>query len=259
MTASPASGPVALVTGAAQGIGQAVAERLAQQGATVACLDRQPRQLARTVSQLRAAGLRASAHAVELTDRAAVRDVVAEIEARCGAVTQLACVAGIFREAPALELTQAQLNELLQVNLFGVLHVVQAVLPAMLEHRSGSIVTVGSNAGRTPRVGMAAYGASKAAAAALTLSMGIELARFGIRCNVVSPGSTATAMQRALWTSPDAERRVIRGELSKSRLGIALGRIAAPLDVAEVVVFLLSERARHVTLQNVTVDGGATF
>lgn len=106
---------------------------------------------------------------------------------------------------------------------------------------------------------MAAYAASKAAAAMFTKCLGLELARSGVRCNVVAPGSTDTPMQRALWNGPDAEQRVIDGDPSTYRTGIPLGRIADPADIAETVAFLASDRARHITMQELYVDGGATL
>lgn len=92
-----------------------------------------------------------------------------------------------------------------------------------------------------------------------TKCLGLELARSGVRCNIVAPGSTDTAMQRALWTDPGAEARVIDGDPSTYRTGIPLGRIAEPADIADAVAFLASDRARHITLQELYVDGGATL
>jgi 2,3-dihydro-2,3-dihydroxybenzoate dehydrogenase len=106
---------------------------------------------------------------------------------------------------------------------------------------------------------MAAYGASKAASASFTRSLGLELAPHGIRCNVVCPGSTDTEMQRALWADDDGERRTIAGDPATFKAGIPLGRIAQPEDVAEAVRFLVSDRARHITMHDLYVDGGATL
>ena len=123
------------------------------------------------------------------------------------------------------------------------------------------MTVIASNAAGVPRHGMGVYAASKAAASSLTRSLGLEVAGAGIRCNVVNPGSTDTAMQRNYWgDDPGAgRRRVLAGDLSTARLGIPLGRIASPADVAEVVVFLSSPQARHVILQEIYVDGGATL
>jgi 2,3-dihydro-2,3-dihydroxybenzoate dehydrogenase len=107
---------------------------------------------------------------------------------------------------------------------------------------------------------MSAYCASKAAAAMLTRCMGLELARSGVRCNVVSPGSTDTPMLRAIAEGPEERARLlIEGDLGRHRLGIPLGRIASPDDIAAGVAFLLSEEAKHVTMHELLIDGGATL
>src|SRR5690606_32681922 len=120
-------------------------------------------------------------------------------------------------------------------------------------------VVVASNAARTPRLDMAAYAASKAAAVMFTKCLGLEVAQHGIRCNVVSPGSTDTPMQRALWSDQRGPEQVVAGDLARYRLGIPLGRIATPHDIASAVVFLLSSEARQITMQELCVDGGATL
>jgi 2,3-dihydro-2,3-dihydroxybenzoate dehydrogenase len=129
----------------------------------------------------------------------------------------------------------------------------------MITRRRGAIVTVTSNAAGVPRAGMAAYAASKAAAAHFTRCLGLELAAHGIRCNVVAPGSTDTPMQRSLWNEETRDAPVIAGDPATYRTGIPLGRIATPEDIADAVLFLASERARHITLHDLYVDGGATL
>jgi 2,3-dihydro-2,3-dihydroxybenzoate dehydrogenase len=104
---------------------------------------------------------------------------------------------------------------------------------------------------------MAAYAASKAATAQFTRCLGLELSRYGIRCNVVAPGSTDTEMQRSLWTSADGASAVVAGSGEAFRVGIPLGRLAEPADIADAVLFLASDRARYITMQVLCVDGGA--
>ena len=106
---------------------------------------------------------------------------------------------------------------------------------------------------------MAAYAASKAAATMLIRCLGLELAAAGVRCNVVSPGSTDTAMHEALWADGSAAHRSIAGSPEHFRVGIPLGRIASPADVADAVLFLASDRARHITMQDLLADGGASL
>jgi 2,3-dihydro-2,3-dihydroxybenzoate dehydrogenase len=146
------------------------------------------------------------------------------------------------------------------VNVHGTFFMCHSVARRMIKRRTGAVVTIASNAGSTPRANMAAYCASKAATIMLTKCMGLELGRHGIRCNVVSPGSTNTAMLRAL-AGDDVERdgKLIEGDQQVYRLGIPLRRIAEPADIARAVAFLLSDEANHITLHDLVVDGGATL
>jgi 2,3-dihydro-2,3-dihydroxybenzoate dehydrogenase len=252
-------GRVALVTGAAQGIGAAVAHALAGAGAVIAAVDRQPEPLAAVVAALAAGDRRAAAFTADVSDAAAVERTVAAVERDLGPIDILVNVAGILRMGPAAQLDDGDWAHSLAVNAGGVFHLCRAVAPRMAGRGRGAIVTVGSNAGRTPRQGMAAYAASKAAAAMYTRCLGLELAGRGVRCNVVSPGSTDTPMQRAMWTPARGAQAVIDGDLAAFRLGIPLGRIADAADVAEAVLFLASDRARHITMHDLCIDGGATL
>ncbi|MFI9629015.1 2,3-dihydro-2,3-dihydroxybenzoate dehydrogenase [Streptomyces sp. NPDC052042] len=263
------AGRRALVTGAGQGIGAAVARTLAAQGAHVAATDRRAGGIEalaseHTPSAEHAEGAAEGAgaitpYAMDVTDAAAVHDVVEAVTVRHGPLDILVNVAGILRPGPAAELSDADWGDTFAVNATGVFHTARAVAPGMAARGRGSIVTVGSNAAGVPRTQLGAYAASKAAAAMYTKCLGLELARSGVRCNVVAPGSTDTAMQRALWRDPDALTRVLDGDPAVYRTGIPLGRIAEPSDIADAVLFLVSDLARHITMQELYVDGGATL
>ncbi|MCX5203403.1 2,3-dihydro-2,3-dihydroxybenzoate dehydrogenase [Streptomyces sp. NBC_00237] len=256
------AGRVALVTGAGQGIGEAVVRALVARGATVAATDRVPTGVEALAEELAARGGpgKAVAYPLDVTDGSAVDAVVARVEGELGPLDLLVNVAGILRTAPAVELTDRDWADTFAVNTTGVFHTSRAAAARMTERRKGCIVTVASNAAGIPRTGMAAYAASKAAAAMFTKCLGLEVARSGVRCNVVAPGSTDTPMLRSMGEGrSDAERALIEGDLASYKNGIPLGRIAQPEDIADAVLFLASDRARHITMQDIYVDGGATL
>ncbi|WP_243437572.1 2,3-dihydro-2,3-dihydroxybenzoate dehydrogenase [Streptomyces sp. FH025] len=246
-----------MVTGAGQGIGAAVARALVAEGAVVAAVDRNAGSLAGLVAESPAV----HPYVLDVADSQAVDGVVELVEAQLGPIGVLVNVAGILRTGLVVELADEDWSETFAVNTAGVFHAGRAVGRRMAARGHGAVVTVGSNAAGVPRAGMAAYAASKAAATMFTRCLGLELARSGVRCNVVSPGSTDTEMQRALWgeDAEAAERRLVDGDLAAWRVGIPLGRIAAPSDIAEAVLFLASDRARHITMHDMYVDGGATL
>ncbi|WP_406088218.1 2,3-dihydro-2,3-dihydroxybenzoate dehydrogenase [Kitasatospora purpeofusca] len=269
---SELAGAVAIVTGAGQGIGAAVTRALVAAGAVVAAVDRNPGPLAELADELSdrpvaaapggaASGGPVHPYLLDVSDAAAVESTVELMESQLGPIGILVNVAGILRVAPAVELTDQDWADSFAVNTTGVFHTTRAVGRRMAERGGGAIVTVGSNAAGVPRTGMAAYAASKAAATMYTRCLGLELGRSGVRCNIVSPGSTDTEMQRGLWgdDAAAAERRVIDGDPTSYRVGIPLGRIAQPADIAEAVAFLVSDRARHITMHDLYVDGGATL
>jgi 2,3-dihydro-2,3-dihydroxybenzoate dehydrogenase len=237
-------GRVAMVTGAAQGIGEAVTRALSSAGALVGGCD-----LASPSSG------DAGAYRLDVRDPGAVEETVARIERELGPIDILVNVAGVLYPGDVVDTGDERWQQTFAVNADGVFHTCRAVARRMIPRGRGVIVTVGSNAAGVPRTGMAAYAASKAAATLFTKCLGLELAEHGIRCNVVSPGSTDTAMQRGLQTLDAA----VAGDLGRYRVGIPLGRVADPADVADSVVFLASDRARHITMHDLYVDGGATL
>lgn len=167
--------------------------------------------------------------------------------------------AGILRMGATDELALQDWQDTFAVNVGGAFNLFRAVMPLLREQRSGAVVTVASDAAHTPRTGMSAYGASKAALKSLAQTVGLELAPFGVRCNLVSPGSTDTDMQRLLWKTPDAEQQRIRGFAEQFKMGIPLGKIARPQEIASTILFLASDYASHITMQDIVVDGGSTL
>ncbi|GAA4823465.1 2,3-dihydro-2,3-dihydroxybenzoate dehydrogenase [Streptomyces ziwulingensis] len=252
-------GRLALVTGAGRGIGAAVVTALVEEGARVVATDRDGDHVEAVADKH---GDRVVARPLDVTDAAAVEALVAETERDLGPLDIAVNVAGVLRDAPVADLREEDWAVHFAVNTTGVFHVSRAASRRMAGRGRGSIVTVASNAGGIPRANLSAYAASKAAAVMFTKCLGLEVAGRGVRCNTVSPGSTMTDMQRALWTAGEEEssaRRVIDGDLASYRTGIPLGRIADPADIADAVVFLASDRARHITMHDLYVDGGATL
>ncbi|MFF1547679.1 2,3-dihydro-2,3-dihydroxybenzoate dehydrogenase [Streptomyces sp. NPDC058291] len=248
----------AVVTGAAGGIGAAVARALAATEVPVALLDREASPLWELADELGGSPGGALAVPVDVTDSADVDAAINKAEAQLGPIAYLVNGAGVLHSGPAPELSDEEWDATLAVNAGGVFRVSRAVARVMIPRRRGSIVTIASNAASTPRTSMAAYAASKAASMMFTKCLGLELARHGIRCNTVAPGSTRTPMLTALQGDA-AERASIDGVPEAYRVGIPLGRIAEPAHVADAVLFLLSERSGHITLQDLTVDGGAAL
>ncbi|GAA1964161.1 2,3-dihydro-2,3-dihydroxybenzoate dehydrogenase [Amycolatopsis minnesotensis] len=250
------AGSIALVTGAARGIGAAVVEGLVREGATVAAVDVDAAGLAGVAE---GSDGRVVPFTADVGDPAAITRVIEAAERDLGPIDIGVSVAGILKPGQVCDTTDEDWAATFAVNSTGVFTVLRELSRHMLPRRRGALVTVGSNAAGVPRMGMAAYAASKAAATMLTRCLGLELAGHGIRCNVVSPGSTDTPMQRLLWTDENGADAVIAGAPEQFRVGIPLGRIADPADIADAVLFLVSPKARHITMQDLFVDGGATL
>jgi 2,3-dihydro-2,3-dihydroxybenzoate dehydrogenase len=256
---TPFSGQLAIVSGAASGIGRSIALSLASQGATVAALDSNRAGLASLLDEAHSLMLPVHTRECDVSARESVEHTVTEICAAHGAPHCLVNVAGILRAGTASQISLADWEDTFRVNTTGVMLLSQAVVRQMIPLKRGAIVTVASNAGHTPRSAICAYAASKAAAAMYTKCLGLEVAGHNIRCNVVSPGSTDTPMLSRLNSETDALQTAIDGNANHFRIGIPLRRVAQVNDVCDAVLFLLSSHAKHITLHELTIDGGATL
>lgn len=252
-------GRTALVTGAAQGIGEAVVRALCGQGASVAVIDRQKEPLERLAAALTGQGGEVKAYPLNLKDEEAIPQIVTQIEEELGPIDILVHAAGVLRTGPLASYAGEDWAELLAVNVSSVFHLSQAVSTRMIPRGRGVIITVSSNAAAVPRMGMGAYAATKAAVTMLTKCFALELAEHGIRCNIVSPGSTDTPMLRGMWEDGQNADQTIVGSLPTYRTGIPLRKIATSEDIANGVLFLASERAGHLTMHDLRIDGGATL
>ncbi len=202
----------------------------------------------------------------DITRPQALELALSRAEQQTGPVDGLVHAAGKLTMGSLLDeaMTEDHFRETIQVNLVGTWNVARAVALRLRQRRSGSIVLISSNAGSTPRVGMGAYCASKAGVTMVMHCLALELGRYGVRCNSVSPGSTNTPMLSGMLSEdgqPSAEDfgPVIAGDLSTYRTGIPLGRIATPSDISEAALFLLSSESKQITGHDLRVDGGATW
>lgn len=238
---------MAIVTGAAQGIGHAIAERFLLEGAKVLLADIDEEGLERAVDRLEQLhGKRVEAYRLDVTNQGSVRETVKKCLSTFGTVDILVNNAGIVGRGRVAELSLESWNRVMTVNLTGTLLCSQAVIPIMRSGAGGVILNASSVSARLPDVNLAAYCVSKAGIEVLTRVMAAELAPHGIRVNAYSPGVTRTPMTQDLIES--------RGE-EKLR-HISLKRFGAPEDIGELAVFLCSARSAFITGAVFSIDGG---
>ena len=237
---------VALITGGARGIGQAIAMTFAKEGADIIVADINLELAQKTASDIEVLGRKALGLEMDVTDYAKVEEGVNKILDKFGKVDILVNNAGITKDNLLLRMSQAQWDAVINVNLKGTFNCIKAVSRPMVKQRSGRIISIASVIGLIGNWGQANYAASKAGIIALTKTAAKELASRNINANAVAPGFIQTDMTAKL---PEDVRNKMMEAIPMAKLGI-------PQDVANVCLFLASEESSYITGQTITVDGG---
>ena len=256
---------VVVVTGGASGIGKAAAEAFAAEGCRVAVWDRAESapEIARTLGASH--GVEALGLVVDITREMAVKDAVEETQRRLGLIDHLVHAAAVGSGKfgfPFTNLTPDDWRRPLEVNVLGMVNVAHAVVPAMIARKQGTLVFLGSVAGQNGSQTDPPYSAAKAAGINFAICLAKDLAPHGIRVNTVNPGMVKTALNESVWRAwndrqpPDQRRSYAEWADEKVRHVVPLGRWQEPSDIADMIAFLTSDRARQVTGQTINVDGG---
>ena len=240
------SGRVAFVTGASQGIGRACALKLAAAGATVAVAARNQEKLNELVSEITAAGGKAAAFALDVTDEEQIKAAIKAAIAQFGKIDILVNNAGITRDQLVLRMKRADWDAVLQTNLTSAYLCIQQVTSPMLKQRWGRIINITSVFGQMGQAGQANYSASKAGLIGLTMAIAREVGSRNITSNAVAPGFIETTMTAVL--SDEFKQTAVKQ--------IPLGRVGTPDDVASAVAFLASDEASYITGHVLNVNGG---
>jgi len=239
---------IALITGATRGLGFAIAQGMAEAGATVILNGRKPDDLAASAKRLRDAGFTADVAAFDVTDRQAVHAGVAAVIAKHGAIDILVNNAGIQRRAPFVEFKQEDWDAVIATNLTAPFVVSQAVLPGMIARKAGKIIHIASLMSELARPTVVPYTSAKGGVRQLTRGMAVELAQHNIQVNAIAPGYFATEMNRALIDNAEFNAWVCKRTPA--------GRWGEPPEIAGLAVFLASRAADYMTGQMVVMDGG---
>ncbi|MFA3878021.1 SDR family NAD(P)-dependent oxidoreductase [Streptomyces sp. MMCC 100] len=240
-------GKVAIVTGAGRGIGQAIAEKFAHEGASVVAADVDSAACLETAGRLGGDALGIGA---DVTSREAVEAMVTRVRDAFGRIDILVNNAGWDKAGPFADSDPPDWERIVRINLHGVLNTSRAVLPFLVEQGSGSLVNIASDAGRVGSSGEAVYSAAKGGVIAFTKTIAREAARHGVRANSVCPGPTDTDLFQS-FAGPRLRESLVRA--------IPLGRIGTPDDIAGAVAFLASDEAAYITGQTLSVSGGLTM
>jgi 2-hydroxycyclohexanecarboxyl-CoA dehydrogenase len=252
----PASSPerVAFVSGAARGIGHAIASKLVSEGRAVAVADLLTDQAQETAKQIEAGGGRAAPIALDVTDNASVEQAVEQAVEALGPIDILVNNAGWDEFRPFLETDEPFWDRVIEINFKGCLRLTRAVLPGMVERGWGRVVNIGSDAGRVGSSLESVYSGAKGATIAFTKTIAREVARNGVTANTVCPGPTDTPMLEQVMAGESGAKLI-----EAMRRAVPMKRLGMPEEVAAAVAFLASEEARFITGQTLSVSGGLTM
>lgn len=237
-------GKVALVTGASRGIGAAIAETLARQGAKV--IGTATSEDGSTVISTKLKEFDGEGRLLRITDENSIENLISDIEKKCGSIAILVNNAGVTRDNLLMRMKESEWDDIMQINLKSVFRASKAVMRSMMKARYGRIINITSVVGIMGNAGQTNYAAAKAGLIGFSKSMAREVGSRGITVNCVAPGFIDTDMTRAL---PEEQRQLFNNQ-------IALGHFGTPEDIANAVLFLASEQARYITGQTLHVNGG---
>lgn len=248
---------VVMITGAANGIGKACAERFADEGANIACLDVVEEANQKIAAELREKGVEVLDLICDVTSPESIKAAVDAVMDKWGRIDVFVGSAGIYTGSPLTEVSLQQWQRTIDINLTGIFLTNQAVAPIMMEQKSGSIINISSMAGKTSWVASAEYSSSKSGVIGLTRSVAMELAPFGATANAVCPGNTLTDMVRGVAEKVGALDGMTGEEWLQMRANdCPMNRLAEPWEMAGLVAFLASEDSRYITGQAIEADGG---
>lgn len=250
----------AIITGAAQGIGKAIALQLAQDGFHPVLCDINEEMLNKTKRFFEDEGYRCTIYRVDVSNRQEVFNMVDEVVEKHGELDVMVANAGITQVKPLIDITESDLQKMFSINVYGTLFCIQAAARHMIKQKSGKIINASSTSGKRAVELLGHYAATKFAVIGLTQAAAKELARHGITVNAYCPGIVGTSMWEEIDQQMAEHLNVPVGETFEDKIsGIPLGRVEEPEDVAGLVSYLASDKANYMTGQAVVIDGGNVF
>jgi NAD(P)-dependent dehydrogenase (short-subunit alcohol dehydrogenase family) len=250
------AGRKALITGASRGIGRAIAQRYAEQGADLFLVATQLEPLEQTRALALAQGVQAHVHCCDVSDRGAVQAMVAAAAAALGGIDVLVNNAGVYHAARLVDTAPEAFDRVMQVNVYGAFHVLQQVLRLMQAQRRGQVVNIASTAGKWGSMNQSAYNASKHALVGLTRCAALEMAPFDVNVNAICPGFVETDMLGEFKAHADILGLPFETVLENGRNRVPLRRFLKPAEIADLAVYLGSDESRGMTGQSLLLDGG---